>query len=207
MTSASEVSVTRNAPGAVKRLSVAVLLRDPDKGRRTAMEIQQITDLVKSAVGFDPGAQDQVTVISRKFAGAADADADGPAWYDNAWLPMRRAQRTAIVIALLVLLLGVRPLAKALMKKRDDAAAARPRSVADRRRRRGGAGASPASRSASTSSRATRGYDDRIGAVRGFTRDNPARAALAVRDMIKADGQVTRRCPRAPTPASSAPRC
>ena len=29
----------------------------------------------------------------------------------------------------------------------------------------------------------------RIGAVRGFTRDNPARAALAVRDMIKADGK------------------
>jgi flagellar M-ring protein FliF len=33
----------------------------------------------------------------------------------------------------------------------------------------------------------SRGYDERIGAVRGFTRDNPARAALAVRDMIKAD--------------------
>jgi flagellar M-ring protein FliF len=29
-----------------------------------------------------------------------------------------------------------------------------------------------------------RSYDDRVGAVRGFTRDNPARAALAVRDMI-----------------------
>ena len=32
-----------------------------------------------------------------------------------------------------------------------------------------------------------KGYDDRVGLVRGFTRDNPARAALAVRDMIKAD--------------------
>jgi flagellar M-ring protein FliF len=35
----------------------------------------------------------------------------------------------------------------------------------------------------------SRGYDERIGAVRGFTRDNPARAALAVRDMIKANGK------------------
>ena len=34
---------------------------------------------------------------------------------------------------------------------------------------------------------ATRNFDERIGAVRGFTRDNPARAALAVRDMIKAE--------------------
>ena len=33
-----------------------------------------------------------------------------------------------------------------------------------------------------------RGYDDRVGLVRGFTRDNPTRAALAVRDMIKAEG-------------------
>ncbi|HWU95751.1 MAG TPA: hypothetical protein VN029_09135 [Sphingomonas sp.] len=32
-------------------------------------------------------------------------------------------------------------------------------------------------------------YDERVGLVRGFTRDNPARAALAVRDMIKADAQ------------------
>ena len=32
-------------------------------------------------------------------------------------------------------------------------------------------------------------YEERVGAVRGFTRDNPARAALAVRDMIKADGR------------------
>ena len=32
-------------------------------------------------------------------------------------------------------------------------------------------------------------FDDRIGTVRGFTRDNPARAALAVRDMIKADAK------------------
>ena len=35
----------------------------------------------------------------------------------------------------------------------------------------------------------SRGFEERIGAVRGFTRDNPARAALAIRDMIKADAQ------------------
>ena len=94
-----EVSVTRNAPGSIKRLSVAVLLRDPDKGRRTAMEINQVTDLEKSAVGFDPSRQDQVTVISRKFAGADDAAKNGPAWYDNNWLPVLARNLTAIVVA------------------------------------------------------------------------------------------------------------
>ena len=183
-----EVSVTRQTPGSVKRLSVAVLLRDPDKSRRTAMEIGQITDLVKSAVGFDQARQDQVTVISRKFADAG-SDADGPAWYDNAWLPVLARNATAIVIALLVLLLGVRPLAKGLMKKREDATEPSATALA-------GPAGSPAADGITVHEsvsldrlEATQTVDDRIGAVRGFTRDNPARAALAIRDMIKADAK------------------
>ncbi|MES3154851.1 flagellar basal-body MS-ring/collar protein FliF [Sphingomonas faeni] len=182
-----EVSVTRATPGGVKRLSVAVLLRDPDKGRRTAMEINQISDLVKSAVGFDQARNDNVTVISRKFAGADATATSGPAWYDNAWLPVLARNGTAILIALLVLLLGVRPIAKALMKKRDDAgtrpALGQPIGAANAD---GMAVAAPVSLDQLEN---TRGYDDRIGAVRGFTRDNPTRAALAVRDMIKADAK------------------
>ena len=179
-----EVSVTRAAPGSVKRLSVAVVLREPDKGRRTAMEVGQITDLVKSAVGFDANRQDQVTVISKKFAGAAvDAEA-GPAWYDNSWLPVLARNATAIVIALLVLFLGVRPLAKALMKKRDDTPAG-PNAALP-----GLVGMPQVEAPVSLDQlEQSRGYDERIGAVRGFTRDNPARAALAVRDMIKADNK------------------
>ena len=190
-----EVSVTRAAPGSIKRLSVAVVLREPDKGRRTAMEITQITDLVKSAVGYDGNRQDQVTVISKKFAGATDTVV-APAWYDNAWLPMVARNVTAVVIVLLVLLLGVRPLAKSLMKKRDDAMPGAAQAGAPL----GALGAgvttvgpdgvpvvtAPVSLDQMENSR---GYDERIGAVRGFTRDNPARAALAVRDMIKADAK------------------
>ncbi|MES3082619.1 flagellar basal-body MS-ring/collar protein FliF [Sphingomonas faeni] len=182
-----EVSVTRATPGGVKRLSVAVLLRDPDKGRRTAMEINQISDLVKSAVGFDQARNDNVTVISRKFAGADATATSGPAWYDNAWLPVLARNGTAILIALLVLLLGVRPIAKALMKKRDDAgtrpALGQPSGAAS------GDGMAVAAPVSLDQLENTRGYDDRIGAVRGFTRDNPTRAALAVRDMIKADAK------------------
>jgi flagellar M-ring protein FliF len=186
-----EVSVTRATPGGVKRLSVAVLLRDPDKTRRTAMEINQITDLVKSAVGFDQARNDNVTVISRKFAGADATTDTGPAWYDNAWLPVLARNGTAIVIALLVLLLGVRPIAKALMKKREDAtsrpALGQPIGGVDADGMPTGIGVTaPVSLDQLEN---TRGYDDRIGAVRGFTRDNPTRAALAVRDMIKADAK------------------
>jgi hypothetical protein len=82
---------------------------------------------------------------------------------------------------LLVLFLGVRPLAKALLKKRDDAlarTARRSRSAQwpARRRRRGRYPMPPVS--IDMLQKGGNGYDDRVGLVRGFTRDNPARAAL-----------------------------
>ncbi|WP_267347724.1 flagellar basal-body MS-ring/collar protein FliF [Sphingomonas sp. GM_Shp_2] len=187
-----EVSVTRAAPGSIKRLTVAVLLRDPTTGRRTAMEINQISDLVKSAVGFDQGRNDNVTVISRKFADTGAAT-DGPAWYDNAWLPVLARNGTAIVIALLVLLLGVRPLVKSMTKKKEDETKALPMGAAgeaegeDAAAVTGPDGIAVQPPVTLEQIEATRNFDERIGAVRGFTRDNPARAALAVRDMIKAE--------------------
>lgn len=181
-----EVSVTRAAPGGVKRLSVAVLLREEPGKPRGTVEIAQINDLVKAAVGYDAARQDQVTVISRKFTAPADAATSGPAWYDAGWVPLVARNVTALVIALLVLFLGVRPLAKALLKKREDAPARPALAI--------GApdGEVPSSQppvSIDMLQQGGNGYDERVGLVRGFTRDNPARAALAVRDMIRADGQ------------------
>jgi len=99
-----EISVTRATPGNVKRLSVAVVLRQKEGAKKlTAAELQQITNLVRSAVGYDQARQDQVTVIERPFAGATDAEE--PAWYDASWLPMVARNGTAVLIALLVLLL------------------------------------------------------------------------------------------------------
>lgn len=181
-----EVSVTRAAPGGLKRLSVAVVLRDVEGSKpRSPVELQQITDLVRSAVGADAARNDQVTVLSRKFAPAA-ATGGGPAFYESGWFAMVIRNVTALVIALLVLFIGVKPLASALLKKRDDAG-------------RGGRDLAALGIGAPTGN--TRGpvgidqlegaqnFDQRLGTVRGFTRDNPARAALAVRDMIKADAK------------------
>ena len=178
-----EISVTRAAPGGVKRLSVAVLLREETGKPRGQVEIQQITQLVQAAVGYNAGRQDQVTVISRKFTAPADAAAAGPAWYDAGWVPLVARNVTALAIALLVLFLGVRPLAKALLKKRDDAHVRQALAIG------GPNGAAGPAVSIDMLERNGHNYDDRVGLVRGFTRDNPARAALAVRDMIKADGQ------------------
>lgn len=178
-----EVSVTQAAPGGVKRLSVAVVLRDAGTGKpRTPAEIDKITQLVRAAVGYDAARNDQVTVVTAKFAGA-DTDADSPAWYKASWVPMVARNVTAIAVTLLVLLFGVRPLATTLLKKREEAA--QPRLALGNAE---DAKANPAPVSIDMLE-GGRDYDDRVGLVRGFTRDNPARAALAVRDMIKADAQ------------------
>lgn len=180
---AKEISVTRSTPGNIKRLSVAVLLREEPGKPRGQVEIRQIDELVKAAVGFNAARQDQVTVVSRKFSSTADAKDEGPAFYESGWFAMIARNVTAVVIALLVLLLGVRPLAKALLRKREDASrgAALPMGGAD-------GVAIPAPVSAEMLGAGGVSLGDRVGLVRDFTRDNPARAALAVRDMIKAEG-------------------
>jgi len=190
-----EVSVTRNAPGALKRLSVAVVLRDVEGSKpRSPVEMQQITQLVNSAVGANAARGDQVTVISRRFAAAPDLGGGQP-WYESGWLAMVLRNVTAIVIALLVLMLGVRPLSKALMKKREDAG--RGATGRDLNAAFGigspmtaGTGSGPNGQPVSIDAlESAQNFDDRIGMVRGFTRDNPTRAALAVRDMIKSDAR------------------
>ncbi len=182
-----EVSVTRAAPGGLRRLSVAVVLRDAEGSRpRSPLELQQITELVRSAVGADPARNDQVTVISRKFAPAATT-AGGPAFYESDWFSMIVRNATALVIALLVLFFGVRPLSKVLLKRRDDALRGGRDLAALAGGAPGGAGLKvPVGIEALDG---VQNFDDRIGTIRGFTRDNPARAALAVRDMIKADSR------------------
>ena len=182
-----EVSVTRAAPGGLKRLSVAVVLRDVEGSKpRSPVELQQITDLVRSAVGADATRNDQVTVISRKFAPAA-ATTGGPAFYESSWFSMVVRNVTALVIALLVLFFGVRPLSKVLLKKRDEASrGSRDLAALGIGAPAGGGVAGPVGIDQLESAQ---NFDERIGTVRGFTRDNPARAALAVRDMIKADAR------------------
>lgn len=190
-----QVSVTRAAPGAVKRLSVAVVLKEEGGKPRSAAEIRQLTELVRAAVGFDAGRNDQVAVVSRAFASPTLGEDGGRAWYDNSWMPMVARNATALVIALLVLFLGIRPLTKAVLKKKEEAEA--PADAAGRQRLPvaaatidGGTGAAMPELPVSMEMLdGARSFDDRVGMVRGFTRDNPTRAALAVRDMIKADAR------------------
>jgi flagellar M-ring protein FliF len=174
-----EISVTRAVPGGLRRISVAVVLREAEGAKpRTPQEIAQITDLVRAAVGYDATRNDQVTVISRKFAGAS-AEESKSSWYDAGWFPVVARNLTALVIALLVIFVGLKPILKLFSKKREDQgndlgefAMTRPHGVSVEALEN------------------AQGYEDKVKLVREFTRDNPARAALAVKDMIRSDGKA-----------------
>lgn len=111
-----EVAVTNQTPGKIKRLSVAVALSGAIMAKAKPAEIDQIKQLVTAAVGADPARGDQVAVVVRSFNPVAVTP---PAFWETPWFAMIVRNVVALLAVLLTLLLGVRPLIKAL--KRDPA--------------------------------------------------------------------------------------
>lgn len=114
-----EVAVTNATPGKIKRLSVAVALSGAIMAKAKPAEIEQIKQLVTAAVGADTARGDQVAVVVRNFSPVAVTP---PAFWETPWFAMIVRNVVALLAVLLTLLLGVRPLIKAL--KREPAAAA-----------------------------------------------------------------------------------
>jgi flagellar M-ring protein FliF len=189
-----EVSVTRNPVGTVRRLSVAVALRQA-KGAKplTPQQQQQIEALVKGAVGFDQTRGDLVSVSQQTFV--ADPEADKPAWYQASWIGPVARNLTAIVVAA-ILVFGI---GRPMMKRRAKAAEALAAEKAKERTAVGReiAGAISEAESETTIDgtkpvtldmiEAAPSYAARAALIRNFVRQDPDRAALVVRDLIRAD--------------------
>jgi flagellar M-ring protein FliF len=114
-----EVAVSNGTPGKIKRLTVAVALSADALKKTKPQDIEQLKQLIGAAVGVDPARGDQVAVVLRAFE-AAPVDSL-PLW-EQPWFQTYVRYSVALLGVLLVLLLGVRPLIKAL--KRSPAAAA-----------------------------------------------------------------------------------
>lgn len=121
-------TTTVQEPGTVKKVAVAVAIdgitapmgKDGKPGAytpRTAQEIQQIEELVKTAVGFDAARGDQVKVTNIKFPQPEDQGLEKQglmAGFDKNDI-MRAAELGILaVVALLILLFAVRPFIKNL---------------------------------------------------------------------------------------------
>ncbi|WP_298399136.1 flagellar basal-body MS-ring/collar protein FliF [Sphingobium sp.] len=190
-----EVSVTKDAIGTVKRLSVAVALDNGADGKpRSAQEIAALEALVKGAVGFDQTRGDVVALSSRSFVKPQEVVAP---WYEADWMsPLVRN-----VSALLVVLLLIFGIARPLLKRR--AAPQAPAALADAATPQAGQrigmeisseltkqaaiptadGAEPKVTLDMISS--TYDYAQRADLIRNFVKQDPDRAALVVRDLLR----------------------
>jgi flagellar M-ring protein FliF len=177
-----EISVTRQPVGRLRRLTVAVALRDLKGAKpRTSQDIAAIDGLVKGAVGFDAARGDVVAIASRPFADAAAADP--VAFYDQPWFMPLLRQGGALLAALLAFVLIGRPVRKGL---RDRAV----RRAEDARLTRDLLGATADSAPVTLDMiEQAPSYEARANLVRDFVRQDPAKAANVVRQLMadKAD--------------------
>lgn len=189
-----EVSVTRDAVGTVRRLSVAVALDNGADGKpRSAQEVAALEALVKGAVGFDQARGDVVALSARKFA-TVDDSADVTPWYEQSWMSMAVRNVSALLVTL-VLLLGIgRPLLKRWSAARAEAAAAQAErqeklgqeiSTAIEEEKQQVIAHDPEAPVTLDMISATHDYQDRAALIRNFVKQDPDRAALVVRDLLR----------------------
>lgn len=185
-----EVSVTRDAVGTVKRLSVAVALDNGADGKpRSAQEIAALEALVKGAVGFDQARGDVVALSSRSFVKAEEVKAP---WYEADWVSPLVRNLSALVVAMLVIFGIGRP----LLKRRAAAQEAAAANMAAQGQKIGReisteigrqVSVAPAGGQAITLDMISSTYDyaQRADLIRNFVKQDPDRAALVVRDLLK----------------------
>jgi len=187
-----EVSVTRDAVGTVKRLSVAVALDNGADGKpRSAQEVAALEALVKGAIGFDQARGDVVALSSRKFA-QPDMTAAVTPWYEQGWVSLL-ARNVSAVLVTLILLIGIgRPLLKRWSAARDapglaalDPAQGRQLGQEIKAELSRSAARDPDRPVTIDMISATPDYTDRAALIRNFVKQDPDRAALVVRDLLK----------------------
>jgi flagellar M-ring protein FliF len=180
-----EISVTHSPQGKLRRVSVAVALNQGKKAL-TQADMTKIDSLVKGAIGFDATRGDQVAISQRPFV---QVEAEEPAFYDQGWFLPLVKQVGAILAALLAFLFIGRPLiraAKARAAERAERNAALEESLLAATDGRP-ALASPAAGREITLEMIEQApsYETRANLVRAFVRQDSARAALVVRQLMQ----------------------
>jgi len=129
----------RNAPGAIVRVSAAVVVRErvqaaskenaakgvaPSSGY-AAEELERLSGLVKGVVGFNAERGDQVTLVPAKFESSASPGSLFP-WYESENLIGALKAAVAGLVVLVVLFALVRPVVQSYLPAKPAAATALP---------------------------------------------------------------------------------
>lgn len=179
-----EIAVTHQPQGNLRRLSVAVALRDV-KGQKkpAAADVAALEALVKGAVGFNSERGDVVAISSRPFAESPEAVVN---FWDEPWFFPLVQQVGAVLAALLAFLFIGRPMIKAVKAR---AAEAKEQAEVEQKLLAATGQGQGQSRGAVPVTiemiEAAPSYEARANLVRSFIRQDPERAALVVRQMIQ----------------------
>ena len=180
---------TRPNTGAIRKLSVAVLIDDtPVEGdeARPALSEQEVaryTALVKEAVGFDEDRGDSVVVLNEAFlAQAPIEEPPPPALWER---PELRDIAKQVLGAILVLAIAfgiVRPMLRGVVS----GGAASGQYLGNAADFSGGVGSAQLGGGA-TAAIAGPNYDEKVAAAKNITGNDPARVAQVVKKWVSAD--------------------
>ena len=112
------ISHVREVPGKILRLSIAVVVdyTNDEDGNRTALEqdrLDEITALVREAVGFDDARGDTVSVINSPFvAPEALEEIPEPGLLEQDWIWQVGRGALALIALLMLILTVIRPLVR-----------------------------------------------------------------------------------------------
>jgi len=178
-----EVAVSSTAPGGVRRLSVAVALSKEALDAIQPATAAQVQQLVSAAVGANAQRGDTITVVAGAFEAVEEVSVP---FYDTGWFAMALRYGGGLIALVLGLMLGVRPIVKAIrgpqqdaeddevLAEDDDGEAAQPRSQPR------AAAVSLADGSANDDLR------EQVDLARRLAVEQPERAAAALRRMLAA---------------------
>jgi len=180
-----EISVTHQPQGRLRRVSVAVALNQGKKAL-TQADMTKIDGLVKGAIGFDAARGDMVAISQRPFV---KVEEEAPAIYDEPWFMPVVTQAGAILAALLAFLFIGRPLIRAAKNRAAERAernAELEESLLAATEARPALGSDAANGAITLEMiEAAPSYEDRANLVRAFVRQDSARAALVVRQLMQ----------------------
>ena len=175
------IQYSRNAVGTISRLSIAVVVNqaalsfstgeEPDSTDSTipGIDIDQLTELVKSSVGFDEARGDQVLIVSSPFVEVAQIEEIPTPWYENSSIQFIAQVVGAVILFALALLLVVRPAMTSILARN--------------RELNGGPGLGVSATHGQAFQQLS--YDQRVGMVRQAASSDPAKVATAIQDLVK----------------------
>lgn len=175
-----EVAVSSTMPGTIRRLSVAVALSQSAMKQAKPAEITRIKELVSAAVGANSARGDEVAVMVRAFEPAQMA---APPFYETPWFASLLRIAGGVVVALLALLIVVRPLMAGLRRNHEGntlAASGSAQMLADHTAPDGTLLPTPPQQMANS----PESLNQQIGYLHQLVDARPERAVIAIREML-----------------------